>query len=485
MRERTSVRWEGLISMFKAIDNIHFVGIGGSGMSGLAEVLLNMGYKVSGSDLKRTHIVERLEGMGARIFLQHEAANVKDAQVVVASSAIQQNNPELTAASSARIPIIHRSEMLAELMRLKYGIVVAGTHGKTTTTSILAHVLAHSSIDPTVVIGGVLNSTHSNAKLGSGDWFLAEGDESDGSFLRLSPTIAVVTNIDKDHMDHYESFDEILKAFAAFLDRVPFYGAVCACIDDPGVRSVISSVRRKLVTFGFSKDADITATDIRPEGGRTHFTPVVFGQRGAPITLQMPGRYNVLNALASVAVGSILEMDSGALSRSVSSFQGVLHRFTQVGEIQRITIVDDYAHNPKKISTVLGGIKESWPTHKVCAIFQPHRYSRVKHLAEEFAESFTHADCVIVTPVYSAGEQPIEGCDHLSLAALIRSRSPSPSSQEVLTCQNLDQAVSLAKAFACKHDVDEAGCSGVLVITLGAGDIQHVGVRLLNALRTP
>jgi len=470
--------------MFKAIDTIHFIGIGGSGMSGLAEVLLNLGYKVSGSDIKKSAIVERLEQLGAKIFLSHASENIKGVQVVVVSSAILTGNPEIKAAELAKIPIIHRSEMLAELMRLKYGVVVAGTHGKTTTTSILANVLHDANLDPTVVIGGILNSTHSNAKLGSGEWFLAEADESDGSFLRLSPTVAVVTNIDKDHLDHYSSYQEILNAFQIFLDKVPFYGAVCACIDDPGVRKVLPQIRRRTVTFGFSKDAEITAVDLRHEGQLTHFTPVIFGKMSTPITLRMPGRYNVLNALASVAVGVVLELNPANVSGSISGFEGVLHRFTQLGFFNRISVVDDYAHNPKKISTVLDGVRESWPRHKVCAVFQPHRYTRVKHLADEFADSFTSADCVVVTPVYSAGEIPIEGCDHETLAALIRSRRTDLPTDSVLTCQNLDQAVSLAKAFACKHDEDEKGCTGVLVITLGAGDVQHVGPRLLSALKT-
>lgn len=471
--------------MFKAIDTIHFVGIGGSGMSGLAEVLLNLGYNVSGSDVKKSAIIERLEKMGAQIFLNHNKENVAKAHVVVVSSAIQADNPELKAAKSARIPIIHRSEMLAELMRLKYGIIVAGTHGKTTTTSILAHVLHHTELDPTVVIGGILNSTHSNAKLGGGNWFLAEADESDGSFLRLNPTIAVITNIDKDHLDHYSSYEEIQNAFSTFVEKVPFYGAICACVDDPGVQNLLPTVRRKVISFGLSEGADVTAVNIRPEGHATTFTPVVFGKRWDPITLNMPGRYNVLNSLGSLAVATVLDLNQEMVCRSISDFQGVLHRFTQVGHHNRISIVDDYAHNPKKISTVLTGVRESWPHHKVCAIFQPHRYSRVKHLTNEFSDAFHHADCVIVAPVYAAGESPIEGCDHESLAERIRSRSTGPGKPTILTCQNLDQAVSLAKTFACKHDEDVSGCAGVLVITLGAGDIQQAGARLLSALRTP
>jgi len=468
--------------MFKAIDKIHFVGIGGSGMSGLAEVLLNLGYSVSGSDLKDSPTTRRLAALGAKIFHSHSAAQIDGTHVIVVSSAINSQNPEIAAAQKARIPIIHRSEMLAELMRLKYGIIVAGTHGKTTTTSIMAHVLHDADVDPTVVIGGILNSTHSNAKLGSGDWFLAEADESDGSFLRLSPTIAVVTNIDRDHMDHYADFNEITSAFGSFLDKVPFYGAVCACIDDPGVQQVLPQLRRRVVTYGFHQDADISATEINHIDLVSEFTPVVHGQKLPRTRLQMPGRYNILNALASLAVGTVLGLPLEKICVSLSKFQGVLHRFTVLGQINRVMVVDDYAHNPKKIETVLTGIRENWPKHKVCAIFQPHRYSRVKHLADEFAKAFAHADHVIVTPVYAASEAPIEGCDHISLAQHIQRESFANRPASVVCCQNLDQAVSLATTFACEHRDDDSGSTGVLLITLGAGDVPSVGPRILHEL---
>ena len=469
--------------MFKAIDRIHFIGIGGIGMSGLAEVLINLGYQVSGSDLKNSPIVERLRSLGVKIHSAHDAKNVSDVHVIVVSSAIPPSNPEVENARKLKIPIIHRSEMLAELMRLKYGIIVAGTHGKTTTTSIMASVLRATHLDPTIVIGGILNSSHSNAQLGAGDWFLAEADESDGSFLRLSPTVAVVTNIDRDHMDHYQTYDEILAAFGSFLEKVPFYGAVCACIDDAGVRKVLPAIQRRCITFGLSEGADVRAIDVRTEGAISHFTPTVFGQKRQPITLHMPGRYNILNALASVAVGVALELDLDLVGKSISAFEGVLHRFTQVGHLGRITVVDDYAHNPKKISTVLSGIRESWPRHKVCAIFQTHRFSRVKHLGDEFADAFGLADQVIVTPVYTAGEAPIEGCDHESLADRIRDRREQYCRDTVLTCQNHEQAISLAKAFATRHDGDSEGCSGVIVITLSAGDIQRLGYQFLEEMR--
>jgi UDP-N-acetylmuramate--alanine ligase len=468
--------------MFKAIDRIYFIGIGGSGMSGLAEVLLNLGYSVSGSDLKNSPIVERLRGLGAKIYNSHEQSQIENVQVVVVSSAINSANPEIIAAQKARLPIIHRSEMLAELMRLKYGVIVAGTHGKTTTTSILANVLHDAGLDPTVVIGGILNSTRSNAKLGSGDWFLAEADESDGSFLRLSPTVAVVTNIDLDHMDHYASFDEILGVFSSFLEKVPFYGAVCACMDDAGVRQVLPHLRRKIVTYGLSADADISAADIIHHGSVTEFVPVIRGKRIPAVRLQMPGKYNVLNSLASFAVGCVLDIAPKRVGESISGFQGVLHRFTQLGEADGVMVVDDYAHNPKKIATVLEGVRESWPDHAVCAVFQPHRYSRVKHLADEFSRAFAAADHVVVTPVYAAGESPIEGCDHESLAGLIRSASFSSSPLSVTTCQNLDQAVSLATSFACQHRMGESGRRGVIIISLGAGDVQSVGPMILKKL---
>lgn len=468
--------------MFKAIDKIHFVGIGGIGMSGLAEVLVNLGYQVSGSDLKESPIVRRLKSLGAKIYSSHDSQNVNGVHVIVVSSAIPPSNPEIETAQKLNIPIIHRSEMLAELMRLKYGIIVAGTHGKTTSTSIMASVLHATQLNPTTVIGGVLNSSRSNAQLGTGDWFLAEADESDGSFLRLSPTVAVVTNIDRDHMDHYGSYDEILKAFGDFLDKVPFYGAVCACIDDEGVRKILPSVRRRCITFGLSESAHVRAVDVVTEGGTSRFTPCVFGQKRKPITLNMPGRYNIQNALASVAVGVALDLNLESIGQSISTFEGVLHRFTQVGQVGRTIVVDDYAHNPKKISTVLTGIRESWPHHKVCAIFQPHRYSRVKHLGDEFADAFGFADQVIVTPVYAAGEAPIEGCDHESLADRIRSRREHNCRDTVMTCQNHEQAMSLAKAFATRHDSECEGCSGVIVITLSAGDIQRLGHQFLEEL---
>ena len=464
--------------MFSMIKRIHFIGIGGIGMSGIAEVLVNSGYEVSGSDIKVTPTVSRLEKMGIKIFLGHDAQNVENAQVVVVSSAINKHNPELVAAASTRIPVIHRSEMLAELMRLKYGVCVAGTHGKTTTTSILATALTGAGLDPTLVIGGKLNALDSNAKLGKGDLFVAEADESDGSFLRLTPAIAVITNIDKDHLDHYSGFDEILQAFESFVDKIPFYGAVCACIDDPAVQLLLPKVRRKLVTFGLRQDADVTVQNLAFEGFHTSFVPLVYGVPYDQVKLKMPGRYNVANALASFAVGAFLGLDLNLVSKAISDFAGVLHRFTVIGNVRKTTVIDDYAHNPKKISTVLRGIRESFPDARVCAVFQPHRYSRLKFMGDEFALSFADADCVVVTPIYAASEQPIAGITSESVAQQIRAASFQNAAETVLTATSLENAAQLAAQLIQKqgHQHD------TIVITLGAGDVQSVGPVVIKLL---
>lgn len=385
--------------MFNTIKKIHFVGIGGAGMSGIAEVLVNLGYVVSGSDIKRSPITDKLENMGVHLKIGHSEENVDGCQVVVVSSAVGKHNPEILASQSQKIPVVHRSEMLAELMRMKYGIVVAGTHGKTTTTSILAEALHVAGLDPTAIIGGKINSFGSNAKLGKGDIFVAEADESDGSFLRLSPTIAVVTNIDRDHLDFYGNLEEIIKAFETFVNKIPFYGSVCLCLDDPIAQLLLLKIRRKVVTYGLRPDADVYASDIITRGFETQFTPVVFGEKYPSIVLHIPGVYNVVNALASFAVAATLNLDLHVICRAVSSFAGVLHRYTLLGEHRGVFVVDDYAHNPKKIQTVLKGTKESFPEKQIFALFQPHRYSRVKYQFEEFGAAFLNADYVIVTPI--------------------------------------------------------------------------------------
>lgn len=465
--------------MFSTIKNIHFIGIGGSGMSGIAEVLLNQGYVVSGSDSKMTATTHRLEKLGARIALGHSAEAIKDAHVVVVSSAIDKQNPELAAAAAARIPVIHRSEMLAELMRLKYGVVVAGTHGKTTTTSLLATVLTTAGLDPTVVIGGRLNAYDSSAKLGKGELFVAEADESDGSFLRLTPTVAVLTNIDRDHLDHYKGFADIFAAFEIFIDKVPFYGAVCACIDDPAVEAILPKVRRKLLTYGLRPDADITAQDLLFDGCFSHFTPVIAGRATERVQLKMPGRYNVTNALASFAVGQVLGVNPALVSRALSQFEGVLHRFTVLGTVENVMVVDDYAHNPAKIAAVLKGTRESFPGQHVVAVFQPHRYSRIVHMLDDFARSFGDADSVIVTPIYAASEQPISGITPEALVGQICQGSFQGRTGNTFEATDLRHAASLAAGLAKSHN----NGAGVIVLTLGAGDIQGVGPKILEILK--
>jgi UDP-N-acetylmuramate--alanine ligase len=464
--------------MFNAIKRIHFVGIGGSGMSGIAEVLLNSGYKVSGSDIKKSQITDKLKQMGAKIFIGHQAENMKDAQVLVVSSAINKHNPEIMEAQNSRIPIIHRSEMLSELMRMKYGVIVAGTHGKTTTTSILASSLNEVGLDPTVVIGGKLNSFGSNAKLGKGDLFVAEADESDGSFLRLTPTIAIITNIDRDHLDHYDNLENIVKAFEAFLDKVPFYGAICACIDDPIVQLIIPKIRRKLITYGLRQDADITATEKVTDGINTSYTPVIFGKAYSKVTLKMPGLYNLTNSLATFAVASLLELDVNKICNSISKFEGVQHRYTVVSEINKILIIDDYAHNPKKIETVLKGTKESFPDRQIIAIFQPHRYSRIKYQMEEFSRCFNDADYVIITPIYSAGEQEISGISTDSISHQIKLNSFNNSPNTTHVTENLSDAA--AKAHDILKTIDPN--KGAVILTLGAGDVRQVGHMLMEKL---
>lgn len=464
--------------MFNAIKRVHFVGIGGSGMSGIAEVLLNSGYKVSGSDIKKTPITDKLAQMGAKIFIGHQAENIKNAQVLVISSAINKHNPEIIEAQNSRIPIIHRSEMLSELMRMKYGVIVAGTHGKTTTTSILASSLHAVGLDPTVVIGGKLNSFGSNAKLGKGDLFVAEADESDGSFLRLTPTIAIITNIDRDHLDHYDNLEDIVKAFEAFIDKVPFYGAVCACIDDPIVQLIIPKMRRKLITYGLRQDADITATEKHTNGMETTYTPIIFGKPYPKVKINMPGLYNLTNSLATFAVATLLDLNIEKICQSISEFKGVQHRFTVIGEKNNILVVDDYAHNPKKIETVLKGTKESFPNRQIIVIFQPHRYSRIKYQMEEFSKCFIDADKVIITPIYSAGEQEITGINKENISYQIKVNSFNNAANSTHVSENLQDAARIAYEIIKSIDSEQ----GAVVLTLGAGDVRQAGYTIMEKL---
>ncbi|MBX7222018.1 MAG: UDP-N-acetylmuramate--L-alanine ligase [Blastocatellia bacterium] len=455
--------------MFKRIRHIHFVGIGGIGMSGIAEVLLNLGYKVSGSDMKLTGVTERLRGLGGHIYEGHAPQQVEGADVVVISSAVKQNNPEVLSAVHLQIPVIPRAEMLAELMRLKYGIAVAGAHGKTSTTSMIAHVLNLAEFDPTVVIGGKLGTLGSNARLGHGEFIVVEADESDGSFLKLSPTIAVVTNIDREHMDYYQGgLQEICNYFTTFVNRVPFYGSVVICLDDHNVQSIIPNIKRRTITYGMSAQADLTAWNVKlTENFGSRFTVRHRGQELGPVQLQVPGTHSIYNALAAVAVGLDLEIPFETIAAALKEFRGADRRFQIKGEQNNIIVVDDYGHHPMEIRTVLDAAKTS--LRRIVVLFQPHRYSRTKHLYDEFAKAFYEADVVCLTDIYAAGEEPLEGISSENLARSIERFGH----RHVSYVGSLDRAAATLKTIVQPGD---------LVLTLGAGNVWQAGEELLQLL---
>jgi UDP-N-acetylmuramate--alanine ligase len=452
---------------------LHFVGIGGIGMSGIAELVANLDYRVSGSDARRSDITDRLAGLGVRIEIGHDAGHVADADVVVVSSAIASDNPEVVAARARHIPVIPRAEMLAELMRLRVGIAIAGAHGKTTTTSMIALLLEHAGLDPTAVIGGRLSAFGSNARLGRGQYMVVEADESDRSFLRLSPAIAVVTNIDREHMDTYGSFDRLVEAFRDFADRVPFYGAVVACIDDPAVRALLPSLGRRVITYGFSDDADVHGVD--PTGdGRSGRCRVVFNVRGipdatgdGPIALEVPGRHNLQNALAATAVGLELGVPFERIQTALAEFRGAERRYQIRGTRAGVTVVDDYGHHPTEIAAVLRAAREGRPA-RIVVVFQPHRYTRTRDLLDEFGPALSHADVVVLTDIYAAGERAIPGISVTALADVIR-----PHVSDLRVAPGLDDVPGMVAGDARAGD---------LVITLGAGSIAGVGDRILAAL---
>lgn len=409
------------------IKHVHFVGIGGVGMAGIAEVLLRQGYTVSGSDLSENSLTQWLRVMGATIYRGHEASHIEHADVIVRSSAVDWHNPELDAARIARIPIVQRAEMLGELMRFRYGIAVAGTHGKTTTTSLVTSILAEAGLDPTFVIGGRLNSAGSNARLGRGHYLVAEADESDASFLYLKPMISIVTNIDQDHMGTYENnFDRLKQTFVEFLHRLPFYGLAILCIDDPVVREILPELSRPVVTYGLSKDADFKTLSYQQSGMQTQF--VVERPRGQallPITLNLPGRHNVLNALAAIAVATELKIQDNAIQEALLHFAGIGRRFQVYGEYPlqnggQITLVDDYGHHPREIAATLQAARESWPNKRLVMVYQPHRYTRTRDLFKDFCQVLSLPDKLLLLDVYSAGEDHIEGADGLTLAKEIQ-----------------------------------------------------------------
>ena len=455
--------------MFKRYQQIHFVGIGGSGMSGIAEILLNLGYRVTGSDLRRSEVVERLAELGAKIFIGHEASHVEGAHVVVYSSAVSRDNIEVQVARQRQIPTIPRAEMLAELMRLKYGIAVAGTHGKTTTTSMVGAVLAEGRYDPTIVVGGRVTSLGSNARLGQGDYLVAEADESDGSFLKLAPTIAVVTTIDAEHLDHYGSLEAIREAFVAFVGKVPFYGSAVLCLDQPNIQMLIPRIEKRIITYGLESGADLVARRLHLAGMTSRFEVFHRGSLVGECTLGVPGRHNVLNALAAVGVGLDLEIPFVTIQKALAGFAGVQRRFQVRGRARGVTVVDDYGHHPAEIRATLAAAKAGFDC-RVVTVFQPHRYTRTQHLRQEFLTAFNQADVLVVLDIYAAGEAPLPGVTAEALAEGIRAHG-----HRNVTYLGSD------RARAVEH-LAEIVRTGDLVLTLGAGDVGQLGPELLKRL---
>lgn len=456
------------------IETIHFVGIGGSGMSGIAEVLLNLGYRVQGSDLSANAATDRLAAQGAEIFIGHTAANLGKAHAVVISSAVKNDNPEVQAARLRRIPVVPRALMLGELMRLKQGIAIAGTHGKTTTTSLVASVLAQAGLDPTFVIGGRLNSAGANARLGLGEYIVAEADESDGSFLNLLPMMAVITNIDQDHMETYEhDFAKLKQAFIAFTQRLPFYGAVVVCIDDPHVREIVPFVSKTVISYGFAEDAQVRAVDVKAIGPQMRFGVLREDSPRLEITLNLPGRHNVQNALAAIAVATELGIDDQAIAGALSEFKGVGRRFQSWGEIAlasggAFTLIDDYGHHPAEIAATLLAARGAYPNRRLVLAFQPHRFTRTRDLFEDFVSVLGSADQLILAEVYPAGETPIAAADGKALARAIRVAGHA----EPIYVENISQMPEMIGKIAKDKDV---------VVVMGAGSIGSVPAKVKEA----
>ena len=461
----------------KRIQRVHFVGIGGAGMGGIAELLHNLGYKISGSDVKESAMTQRLRGLGVDVMIGHEPGHVAGAELVVVSTAIVGDNAELIEARKRQIPTVPRAQMLAELMRLKHGIAVAGTHGKTTTTSLVANLLAEGGLDPTFVIGGRLNSIGANARLGDGDYLVAEADESDASFLLLQPLIAVVTNIDADHMETYEGdYERLRHAFLEFLHRLPFFGHAVLCIDNPTVRDLMPSVAKPIVTYGIESEADWRAENIRHQGVKTRFVARHHESEGSlDITLNLPGRHNVLNALAAIAVARELGVSEESVRAGLAGFQGIGRRFQSYGDLQTpagiVTLIDDYAHHPTEIAATLQAARASWPDRRIVVVFQPHRYTRTRDLFEDFAGVLSDLDALVLLEVYPAGEAAIKGADSRSLARAIRARGKvDPVFVETLT--------------ALPSVLPGVLEDGDVMLVLGAGDIGAAPARL-SALWPP
>lgn len=439
-------------------------------MSGIAEVLLNLGYKVSGSDLRESETTRRLVGLGGKVNVGHNGQLIAGADVVVVSSAVKEDNPEIIAAREAHVPVIPRAEMLAELMRLKkFGVAVAGSHGKTSTTSMVGWILAEAGLDPTVVIGGKVNNIGSNAKLGAGEFLVAEADESDGSFLKLSPVIEVVTNIDLEHLDHYRDIGEIKEAFLAFINKIPFYGAVILCMDDPHITDLLPAIGKRVISYGLTPQADIYARDLMSEGLSSKFE-VCRGEKVlGEITLPLPGRYNIYNALAAISVGLELDISFEVIASALQNFSGVQRRVQVKGEVNNITVIDDYGHHPTEVRATLEGLREAWPKRRLVVLFQPHRYSRTQALHKEFCTAFFGADLLVLTDIYAASESPIDGVSGEALMDGVKQHGQ----RHVMFVREVDNLAQEVVPVLEEGDV---------VVTLGAGDIWRAGEEILRRL---
>ena len=457
------------MTMFGRVKHVHLVGIGGAGMSGIAEVLLNLGYVISGSDLKSSDVTDRLASLGARVRIGHDASNIEGADVVVVSTAVSRSNPEIVAARERLVPVIPRVEMLAELMRMKFSVAVGGTHGKTTTTSLISAVMSAGGLDPTVVVGGKISSMGTGARLGASEYIVAEADESDGSFLKLSPTVAVVTTVDEEHLDYYSGLEEIKSACTRFANSVPFYGCSVVCLDQPNIQSIIGDIERRVISYGLTSQADVQAVSVETAGERTRFAIASRGKELGRIEITMPGSHNVYNSTAAVAVGLELGVPFEAIASALRDFEGIARRFDIRGEVHDVLVLDDYGHHPVEVRTTLSAAAARW-NRRLVVLFQPHRYTRTQKLLEEFGRSFNDATVLLVAGIYAASEEPIPGVSGASIVEAARRHGHRDAEYAEELNEIYERAMSVIRP-------------GDVVVTLGAGDIYKVGERILASLR--